>query len=242
MKLKLELNGGWVEFARLGRVVFIRNAAGAEDEQGFFDDAAAEAGLQVMIDARLAEGWKVSAETLAQQADLLRAQTEARARMARHEAVVQAADPRAALRHFAGSFFADATESFEALLQHVTALEEATDGGFRVRLEGGGAIEWSADQSPLVALWLYVDERDVDLSSHSLYFGADAGPPEPPDELADVDWFLEELPNDRYWYTTAEEPERARAYEFDGGLVEDLPAQTPSQVLAARLVAKLSSK
>ena len=73
-----------------------------------------------------------------------------------------------------------------------------------------------------------------------------AGPPEGDSELAgtpfegiEVDWFLEEA-HQRHWFTTVSEPDRARAWEFDGGLVEDDPARTPTQVLASAMRALLA--
>ncbi len=242
MKFKLERDGGWIEFARLGRVVFLRNAEGAETEQGFFDDDAAEAGLHVMLDARLAEGWAESVETITARDELRREQANRAARQASNDALQAASDPRAALRVLAGPCFADGREDFEVVLSRVARIEGASEGGFRVVLEGGGAIEWSCDlDAPLTGLWLYPDAQALELNSHALYFGDDASPPEPVDGLEEAAWFLEELPDDRYWFTTPGAPGEARAWEFDGGLHErEHPARSPTRVLAAKLREKLS--
>lgn len=240
MKVRLERAGEWLEFTRHGRTAFIKHAGGEEREQGFFDDAAAEAGLSELLRAHQAEGWVESAETIARREKQEQERAEAAVRLARAVALTEEADPRAALRSHAGERFAEASEDFEAVLACVVKLEQPSAAGFRVRLSGGRAIEWSLLGD---SLWVYDDEETA---NHALYFGEDAGPPEGDSELAgtpfegvEVDWFLEEA-HQRHWFTTASEPDRARAWDFDGGLVDDASARTPTQVLASAMRALLA--
>lgn len=221
------------ELQRIGRVVFVKQADGTETEHGCFDDAAAQAELERLSQELLAAGWTESAETRARREASERATDAAKRRFARHQALATAGDARSALREF----LLDALPSgpgLDAFLAKVESIDSPTDGGFRVRLNDGAAIEWAAsDDAPLIALWFHPDADD---SEHSLYFGADAGPPEPPDELGEVDWFLQEWPQDRYWFTTDAEPTIARCYELDGGLHDpESPPRTPEQVLVAKL-------
>lgn len=60
-----------------------------------------------------------------------------------------------------------------------------------------------------------------------------------PLEGVEVDWFLEEA-HQRHWFTTVSGPDRGRAWDFDGGLVEDDPGRTPTQVLASAMRALLA--
>lgn len=222
------------ELQRIGRVVFVKQADGTETEQGCFDDAAAQAELERLTEELLAAGWTESAETRARREARERATDAAKRRLARHQALATAGDARSALREFLLDALPSGPE-LDAFLAKVESIDSPTGGGFRVRLIDGAAIEWAAsDDAPLTALWFHPDADD---SEHSLYFGADAGPPEPPDELGEVDWFLQEWPQDRYWFTTDAEPTIARCYELDGGLHDlESPPRTPEQVLLAKLL------
>lgn len=228
------MNGASTELQRIGRVVFVKQADGTETERGCFDDAAAQAELERLTLELLAAGWTESAETRAKREARQRSADAATRRLARHRALADAPDARAALSAFVGDGLPGGPE-FDAFLARVHSIDRPTEGGFRVRLDGGAAIEWAAsDDAPLTALWFHPDADDPE---HSLYFGADAGPPEPPDELGDVDWFLQEWPQDRYWFTTDAEPTIARCYELDGGLHDpEAPTRTPEQVLLAKLL------
>jgi hypothetical protein len=242
MKLTLEKDGASLTLQRLGRTLFETRPDGSEATHGFFDDAAAEAALAVMLDARLAEGWSESAETRARRDAEAHEQAVAAQRLARHRALCDSRPAADALRDFLGDTFPPGP-ALEALLARVTGLEAPTVGGFRVALTGGGAIEWSAGDSPLDALWLYPDERATSANQHALAFGPDMAPPEPPDDLGDVDWFLEEWPNDRFWFTTPDAPAVARCYEFDGGVAPPEPTpRTPHEVLLAKLNAALDDQ
>ncbi len=234
MKLRLERAGSVTELQRLGRVVFVKQADGSETEQGCFDDAAAQAELERLTQELLAAGWTESAETRAKREAKERAADAATRRLARHRALANAPDAPATLRAFVGDALPAGPE-LDAFLAKVESIDSPTEGGFRVRVKGGAAIEWAtSDEVPLTALWFHPDADD---SEHSLYFGADAGPPEPPDELGEVDWFLQEWPQDRYWFTTDAEPIIARCYELDGGLHEpESHPRTPEQVLLAKLL------
>ncbi len=64
MKARLEKAGQFVELVRFGRVVFCRDETGTESELGFFDDAAAEAGLQVKLDGYRERGFVEPAAVL----------------------------------------------------------------------------------------------------------------------------------------------------------------------------------
>ncbi|MBM4783690.1 MAG: hypothetical protein GQE15_38975 [Archangiaceae bacterium] len=234
MKITLTMNGASTELQRIGRVVFVKQADGTETEHGCFDDAAAQAELERLTQDLLAAGWTESAETRAKREARQRAADAATRRLARHRALANAPHAPAALRAFVGDAL-PAGRELDAILAKVESIDSPTEGGFRVRVKGGAAIEWAAsDDAPLTALWFHPDADD---SEHSLYFGADAGPPEPPDELGEVDWFLQEWPQDRYWFTTDAEPTIARCYELDGGLhARESPTRTPEQVLLTRLL------
>lgn len=236
MKHRVEKGGASVELQRLGRLLFRRDASGAETQQTFFDDGAAEQAFQDALAALHADGWLDSAETRAHREQLERKH----ALRERFNELCARPDAAAALRELVTDVF-PAGDDLERLLAHVSALDSPTTGGFRVRLDTGGAIEWSASpEEPLLVLWLYPDADALARNEHALFFSDDAAPPEPPDELGAVDWFLEELPEDRYWFTTREQPEVARCYEFDGGVhAPEAPSRTPGQVLLAALVSRL---
>lgn len=233
-KLVLTRGDSRVELQRIGRVVFVKQPDGSETEHGSFDDEAAQAELERLIHELLAAGWEESDETrLGREAKQREAEAASR-RLARHRALADAPVARHALKEFLSDAL-PAGPDLDAFLEKVQAIDTPTPAGFRVRLEGDAAIEWAAaDDAPLTALWFHPDADDSD---HSLYFGADAGPPEPPDELGDVDWFLQEWPQDRYWFTTDAAPTVARCYELDGGLHElESPPRTPQQILLAKLI------
>lgn len=237
MKLRFERAGAFVELQRLDRVLFRREANGEESEQGYFDEAAAEDALRAAVVQLLSTGWLESAETQAR-----RAQLEAKHALgARFTELCARADARAALREHLADFL-PAGEALERFLAHVVGLDTPTTGGFVVRLDTGGAVEWGAGvDAPLLVLWLYPDAAALERNEHALFYGDDAGPPEPPAELEGVDWFLEEWPADRYWFTTSDEPEVARCYELDGGLhARQTPPRSPREVLLASLVAALT--
>lgn len=233
-KLTLTRGDSSVEFQRIGRVVFVERSNGEQTEHGCFDDAAAQAEFERLTQELLAEGWTESAESRAKREAKQREADAANQRLARHRALAAAPVARDALRGFLSGAL-PAGSDLDAFLAKVQSIDSPTEAGFRVRLEGDAAIEWAAnDDPPLTALWFHPDADD---SEHSLYFGADAGPPEPPDELGEVDWFLQEWPQDRYWFTTDTEPTIARCYELDGGLHDpESPPRTPEQVLLAKLL------
>lgn len=234
LKITLTMNRASTELQRIGRVVFVKRPDGSETKHGCFDDAAAQAELERLTHELLAAGWVESDETrLKREAKQREADAESR-RLTRHRALAEAPIARHALKEFLSDAL-PAGPDLDAFLEKVLAIDTPTAAGFRVRLDGDAAIEWAADDdAPLTALWFHPDADDSD---HSLYFGADAGPPEPPDELGDVDWFLQEWPQDRYWFTTDAEPTIARCYELDGGLHDpEVPSRTPLQVLLAKLI------
>ena len=212
----------------------MRQPDGSETEHGCFDDAAAQAELERLTHELLASGWVESVETRLKREAKQREADAASRRLVRHRALAEAPIARHALRDFLSDAL-PAGPDLDAFLEKVQLIESPTEGGFRVLLSGGAAIEWAAaDDAALTALWFHPDADD---SEHSLYFGADAGPPEPPDELGDVDWFLQEWPQDRYWFTTGAAPTVARCHEFDGGLHDlESPPRTPEQVLLAILL------
>lgn len=232
MKVRLERAGEWLELVRHGRTVFVQRSSGEEEAKSFFDDAAAESGLRGLLEAHAGEGWVESAQTRRQREQQEQVRVAAAARLEQAIALSKAADPRAALREL------DA-ERFAPVLGLVVAIDDPSEGGFRVRLQGGGAIVCGTAND---ALWFYSDAESDD---HDVYFGADAGPPEGDCELdgtrfegAEVNWFLEEA-HRRHWFTTREEPNVAHAWEYDGGLSESATARTPSQVLASVLKDRL---
>lgn len=233
-KLVLTRGDSRVELQRIGRVVFVKQPDGSETEHGCFDDAAAQAELERLTHELLAAGWVESDETRLRREAKQREADAAIRRLARHRSLAEAPIARHALKEFLSDAL-PAGPDLDAFLQKVQAIDTPTAAGFRVRLDGDAAIEWAADDdAPLTALWFHPDADD---SEHSLYFGADAGPPEPPDELGDVDWFLQEWPQDRYWFTTDAAPTVARCYELDGGLHElESPPRTPQQILLAKLI------
>ncbi|MBL8919012.1 MAG: hypothetical protein JNJ54_09155 [Myxococcaceae bacterium] len=234
MKVTLERGDASLTLQRIGRTIFEQQGDG-ETQHGYFDDAAAEAALAVLLDARLAEGWTESAETRARREAEAARRAQAEERLRRHRALCEAPDPREALRAFLGDAV-PAGPALDALLARVASVHTPTEGGFRVALTSGGALEWAAGEAPLEALWAYPDARAADGNQHALFFGPDAAPPEPPDELDGVAWFLEEWPNDRFWFTAPDAPTEARCYELDGGVAEpETPPRSPREVLLARL-------
>lgn len=256
MKYRLERGDERVELVRFGRVVTLTHGDGRSEDHGHFDDAAAEQAFGVMLDGLFEQGFVESAETTAERERVRGQQAAQAARRARHEAMASAADPRAALRDAAGAWFADADAAdVSALLGFVTRIDEPDEQGFRVRLSTGGALAWAVgDDAPrdtasatvlgepgslgasLDSLWLYADARELEAEVHSVYFcvSGDAGPPEPPDDLGDAEWFLQTWPQEKYFFTRASAPWVAHAWELDGGLVED--GRAPAQVLVSTLL------
>jgi len=256
-KVTLERSAGDVlEIHAIGRHVHVTEN-GVETTIGCFDDSEAIATATDLIAARLASGWRESAATRARRDEA----TASAVRAAAYQALATADDPaRAFLAHVAplAAASAGAATAFAALAAHVTAIDEADAGGFRVRLRGGGALLWGApepvsDGPPgLLAVlaqaghvWLYRDADELARNDHALCFGAGVGPPEGDAEIADtafagapVRWFLEEAPHDRYWFVAGDGA--ARCYEFDGGLHDEPHGEPIAELLATLITAKLA--
>lgn len=241
MKYRLERGDDWVELVRFDRVVTVTHADGRSVDHGAFDAAAAEEQFGVLLDQFYEQGFVESAQTTKQREDALEAKARSAASRARNEATASAADPRVALRAAAAEWFADADAAeVEALLQFVTRIDDADEVGFRVHLSTGGAIIWTrGHETALDALWLYPDAEAVEDDDHAVFFGVgDAAPPETPEEVGDVDWFLQTYsPNEKYWFTREQAPWVAHSWEHDGGLKED--GRSPQQVLVSVLLAVL---
>jgi hypothetical protein len=240
MKTILEKGAERVELQRAGRVVFVLHPDGSETEHGYFDGAAAEAGLELMIQRRRAEGWVEPPSIVAARAARERAAKEDEERLAmqlaKYSAWVEAPDAKTAFRQLAGGLFVDAPEEFERLVSKVVALSTPAATGVTVHLEGGAEIEWFV---PEITLFRDAQERNED--DPALRYGEGLGPPLGDGEIRDqvsgeITWFLDESIY-RHWFFTDEAPNIARLWEHDGGIDTDAPERSPTQVLAARLVA-----
>lgn len=237
MKVRLERGAEWAELQLVGRSLFIADSTGDERTESFFDDAEAQRSFAARLSALEQAGFKEDSETRRQREGREQAERAAAARLSRHHQLVAAADPRAALAAFIGPAL-PVGALLDAVLDRVVRLSRATAGGFVVTCRNGAVIEWGVGpEGPLSALWLYEDEEAHARGNHGLYFGADAGPPEPPDEADAVTWFLQEWPQDRYWFVRSDG--QVQRYEFDGGL--GAPRRvTPEAVLLERLFESLA--
>jgi hypothetical protein len=255
---RLTRGSKWVEIVSAARFVVITKGGGRgkpEVEQTLcWNEEAARSSAEDLVKERLAKGWKIAAVPPAR----MRARKSPAGR--KHEALAAQPDPRAALREFAGDIFSvskKAASTFEKILARVDAIASPGDDGFDVSFKNGASLTWSVAKRPskekprsvalvrdrLAGLWLYLTPERRSRSDHNLYFGAGAGPPEPDFELEKtkfagvrVTWFLQELPWDRYWFVTPDEPESARCYEFDGGLHKKVTRGPIAQLLASRIL------
>ena len=57
MKVRLEKDGAQLVATRFGRVVFVTHPHEPESETGYFDDSAAQAGLDALRDRYVSQGW-----------------------------------------------------------------------------------------------------------------------------------------------------------------------------------------
>lgn len=240
MKVVFQRAGQVVEFSRHGRVVFWRDEAGAEREEGFFDDRAAEGGLQVLLDRYRQEGWAEPPEVLAAQA---RAAAEATARAAAlsrqltwHLSLTEQADAPAAFQELAGPLLGstDATV-LKQLSADVVKLGDATEHGVTVFFRGGAEIDWSGDE-----VTVYARPSDREAERPCLEYAVTSGPPLGDEEIegevtGDITWFMNEFIYS-YWFFTSDEPNRARKWNHDGGIAPDPIARRPVQALADLLV------
>jgi hypothetical protein len=229
MRLRYERGADWVELERVDRFVSTGWSTGSLEHETFFDARAADEALAVKLDALTEAGWVESEVTRAARAAARAAEAEREARRLAHQLLAESSDPRGTVLEALGGWLERGDPEAEALLDEV--------GGFRVRLRGGGAMLVARHDGPLDALWLYPDAAQLEAGDHAVYFGEDAAPPEEPEEVGEVAWFLQEWPGDVYWFTRPDEPERAHAWHLDGGLVED--GRSRRAVLAERLLAAL---
>lgn len=233
MKIRLHRGDERVEFSRHGRVVF-EQSGDSETEHGFFDDAAAEAALNGFVAQRYASGWVDSPETVAKRTAASRDAAHQRARLQYFTELCRL-PTHEAFRKLASASLPPG-ERFEQLVAHVSSVEQPSPSGVHVKLDDGSEVLWDCgDAEALVQLWL----TPAGTLDHEVYFATDggAGPPVPPAALHDVEWFLQELPGDAYWFV--DEADQVRCYEFDGGLRPGLRLSR-EQVLLEALLRALS--
>ncbi len=237
MKVRLEKDGRFVELVRFGRVVFCADETGTDNEQGFFDDAEAEAALQVKVDEYREGGWSepeaaLKAQQQAREASAAKAALSAK-QLAQHQRLVRHPDPKAAFKELAGPLLADAPAQLVSLCARVVRLGDASEHGVTVYLNTGAEIDWAAT----ISLFVSPDRRDND--TPDLEYAETQGPPLGDEEIegevtGDITWFMSENIYN-YWFFTSAEPHRARMWNHDGGIKADDIVRSPTQALAARL-------
>lgn len=235
--MRLQREGQVVEFSRLGRVVFSVDEVGAEHEQGFFDEAAAEAALQVLLDTRRAAGWAEPAEVLEAQQRAAAEAAERSATLAQQLAwyreLTEHADAAAAFRQLAAPVVAE--PQLQLLSAEVVKLGDASEHGVTVYFRSGAEADWAGDE-----VTLYAEPAEREHDRPCLEYVASGGPPLGDDEIedevsGDITWFLNEYIYN-YWFFTSDEPHRARKWNHDGGIAPDPTPRTPAQVLGDLLL------
>jgi hypothetical protein len=239
MKLVLQRGEQVVEFSRLGRLLFWRDEAGAEHEQGFFDDAAAEAALQVQLDTHRQAGWSeppAVLEAQARAAEAARArQQQLAAQLTWHRELTEQADAPAAFRSLTGALLGSIdADTLTQLSELVAKLDDATAHGVTVFFRNGAEADWGEE----VTMFARPSERDAERPC--LEFAVTSGPPlgdeEIEDEVSgDITWFMNESIF-RFWFFTSDEPTRARMWDHDGGIAPDPIKRSPAQAFADLLL------
>ncbi|MFT3711440.1 MAG: hypothetical protein QM817_27720 [Archangium sp.] len=231
MKYRLERGAERLEVVRHGRVVTLEWGDGRSEDRGAFDERAAEEQLQVLIDSLFHDGWVESEEMQRERAEKLEREARRERLQTMTAAFAAREDPREGFRELTGAWLP------HSLIPFIERLEHETDGGVLVRLTTGALLMWerSLDES-LLSCSLYPDEEAYDAGEFCVSFaeGEDCGPPEQPEEVGTVMWFLSTWPNEDYWFTRIGEPRVAHKWMMDGGLRED--GRTPQAVLDAVLL------
>jgi hypothetical protein len=231
MKYRLERGAERLEVVRHGRVVTLEYGDGRSEDRGAFDDRAAEEQLQVLVDSLLHDGWVESEAMRLERAEKLQREARRQKLNALTAGWAAAADPREAFRELTGTWLP------RSLIPFIARIEDDAEGCVLVHLSTGAILQWERTlDEALVSFSLYRDAEALDAGEFSVSFaqGEDLGPPEPPEELFGVMWFLSTWPNEDYWFTRAEAPRVAQKWMMDGGLRED--GRTPEAVVDAVLL------
>ncbi|MFO0599683.1 MAG: hypothetical protein U0228_30530 [Myxococcaceae bacterium] len=228
MRGRIELQKGEATTTLMvnGRIFSIEKSDGTSTDTAHFDEAAAQAAMDVAVDGLLMEGWEESPRSRdKRRAAEARAKREAQTR-AQHESFASRPDVRAAASELIPWLPAD-------VLDLVEAIAEPDASGFFLRLRGGGGLLCTRElDGPVTQFWFYVDADAYDQNEHSLFYGTDVSPPDPPELDGEVEWVLEDPSHDRFWFLSDSDG-LARAWQLDGGLQPG--AQPIEQVLQVTL-------
>lgn len=231
MKYRLQRGAETVEVVRHGRVVTIEYGDGRSEDRGAFDERAAEEQLQVLVDSLFHDGWVESEAMQLERAQKAEVAARREKLIAMTAAWANAPDPRESFREFTGRWLP------HSLISFIDRLEDDAEGVVLVHLTTGAVLRWERSiEEPLIRLELFADAESFESEECCVSFmeGEDLGPPEQPEEVGEVMWFLSTWPNEDYWFTRLDEPRVAHKWMMDGGLRED--GRTPEQVLDAVLL------
>lgn len=255
MKIELQRDSVLLEIQHVGRQLFITEGA-ASQTKGYFDVDEARAAFDALVADKQAQGWTASAAEQQKEQQKEQKKKAQEALAARIEAAQANPDAKAGARSLL--WMLAGAPRFEDLIARVDAVDDEGNlllsGGARITLglEADPSVEgvhpWFRPLRALSCLWLYLDDHSND---HNLYFGAEAGPPEPESALEGTpfehaaEWFIQEAPWDRYWFYVPDEVDPLHAggdvahrYDFDGGLQEEFRGPL-ADLLVLRLVTLL---